>query len=195
MRRLEELTVRPGWRDRAACAEHDPDVFHPATVGIAQRNAIAAAKEVCDGCPVREDCLGWVLGLRENPSGIFGGLTHDERKRLRRGMTRRLDCERCGEPVGDVPLSGNLRRFCDRCRLDTQARANKRSKEDRARPFMPCVVCRTPVPDERVGQSRTEPTCGRWECKRALRLRRSNAAVWGDDDTLDGMGDDEAVPA
>lgn len=39
------------------------------------------AKEVCARCPVRTECLGHALRVQE-PYGVWGGLTEDERRAL-----------------------------------------------------------------------------------------------------------------
>jgi hypothetical protein len=48
--------------------------------GPAEKLAVAAAKEVCASCAVRQRCLG--AGMSES-RGIWGGLTPSERRRLR----------------------------------------------------------------------------------------------------------------
>ncbi len=73
-----------GWRARAACRGQDPELFFPiGTSGPAQIQ-IAEAKAVCARCPVREACLRFALDTGQE-YGIWGGLTEDERQRLRRG--------------------------------------------------------------------------------------------------------------
>ncbi|OAR22048.1 hypothetical protein A8W25_30025 [Streptomyces sp. ERV7] len=62
----------------AACTKADPEVFFDGTPG-----AIEVAKQICGGCPVRARCLRLALE-RGEAFGIFGGLTADERRRLRR---------------------------------------------------------------------------------------------------------------
>ena len=42
---------------------------------------VAELKEVCNACPVREDCLEWALTERE-PLGVWGGMTSAERSVL-----------------------------------------------------------------------------------------------------------------
>lgn len=65
----------PRWRLRAACLDMDPAVFFDGG-GLARR-----AKKICAQCPVQQQCL--VAGLSNDERfGIWGGLTHDERKKL-----------------------------------------------------------------------------------------------------------------
>ncbi|MGK2947784.1 MAG: WhiB family transcriptional regulator [Acidimicrobiales bacterium] len=79
----EGSSVRPAreldeqWKDHAACVGIDPDLFFP------ERGALTAmAKEVCMGCPVRQECLDYALahGMRW---GIWGGTTERQRRRKR----------------------------------------------------------------------------------------------------------------
>ena len=65
------------WRMDALCAQTDPDLFFP---DVGERNP--AAKAVCGRCAVREPCLAFALDNRE-VYGIWGGLSADERKKLR----------------------------------------------------------------------------------------------------------------
>jgi WhiB family redox-sensing transcriptional regulator len=44
---------------------------------------ITEAKKLCVRCPVRKACLGFALTTRQD-YGIWGGLTEDERRILRR---------------------------------------------------------------------------------------------------------------
>lgn len=69
------------WRRQARCRGADPGLFHPEDE---DEPAVAAAREVCSGCPVRQACLEYALAARE-PDGVWGGLTAKERRReLRR---------------------------------------------------------------------------------------------------------------
>lgn len=68
------------WQARAACLGTDPETFFPLSEGdtIATRHA----KAICSRCPVRDECLEFALhSLR---FGIAGGLTSEERRRIRR---------------------------------------------------------------------------------------------------------------
>lgn len=49
---------------------------------------VAEAKGVCGRCPVREACLEWALTTGQNPDGVWGGLTQDERARVIRRRRR-----------------------------------------------------------------------------------------------------------
>jgi WhiB family transcriptional regulator, redox-sensing transcriptional regulator len=56
--------------------------FPAGSTGRALRQ-IAKAKTICAGCTVRAQCLDYALDTNQEP-GIWGGLTEDERRTLRR---------------------------------------------------------------------------------------------------------------
>lgn len=68
-----------GWRQGAACADVDPDLFFPEPDVSDAR--VAEAKAVCAGCPVRQTCLDEAFRTNDRDS-ICGGLTPDEREQL-----------------------------------------------------------------------------------------------------------------
>ena len=72
----------PDWRTSAACRDADPELFFPdGDIGSARAH-VKAAKLICRGCPVSATCLSWALDSGQE-AGIWGGLTEDERRRLR----------------------------------------------------------------------------------------------------------------
>ena len=76
------------WRNDAACRDVDPDLFFPiGTTGIAV-DQVDAAKRVCASCAVREPCLEFALASNQD-AGVWGGLTEDERRTLKRARQRR----------------------------------------------------------------------------------------------------------
>jgi WhiB family redox-sensing transcriptional regulator len=66
------------WRDLAVCTQVDPDVFF----ATRDPDLTRAAKAICQGCPVRDECLKTALA---DPSltGIWGGTAADERTGMR----------------------------------------------------------------------------------------------------------------
>jgi WhiB family redox-sensing transcriptional regulator len=71
------------WRDQAACRTVEPDLFFPIGTSGPARGQLAEAKSVCHGCPVASECLAWALETGQN-SGVWGGMSEDERRQLRR---------------------------------------------------------------------------------------------------------------
>lgn len=73
------------WKQHAACASMDPNMFHPRHDTPPRRSAaIDAAKAVCRQCPVTAECLALALSVgSRNDYGIYGGTTPSERRALR----------------------------------------------------------------------------------------------------------------
>jgi WhiB family redox-sensing transcriptional regulator len=65
-----------------ACRGLDPGIFYPEDEHEAE-----VAKEVCEGCGVRDVCLDYALSTREK-AGVWGGATERERRRLIRQRRR-----------------------------------------------------------------------------------------------------------
>lgn len=87
------------WQDRAACLRlGTPDMFFPnGTTGDAEPQ-IRAAKSVCARCPVRAECLEFALSSRQD-FGVWGGLTEEERRSLRRARQRAVRRRAGNAPV------------------------------------------------------------------------------------------------
>jgi WhiB family redox-sensing transcriptional regulator len=84
---LPEVPKPDRWRNAASCRSVDPDLFFPVgTTGMAL-DQIAAAKEVCMTCPVKQPCLEFAL-VSNQDSGVWGGTSEDERRALRRQWLR-----------------------------------------------------------------------------------------------------------
>ncbi len=83
---------RPDWRADAACRDADPELFFPDGDIRSARAQLKTAKLICRGCPVCATCLNWARASGQE-AGIWGGLTEDERRGLRRrglSVSRRL---------------------------------------------------------------------------------------------------------
>jgi len=76
------------WRAESACLNTDPDVFFPVAVGTAAGKLVTRALRICDGCPVKQQCLDYAMRSGEK-DGIWGGTTPEERIRARRARNRR----------------------------------------------------------------------------------------------------------
>lgn len=70
------------WRERAACADTDPETFYPGQ-GESTREALT----ICHSCPVSTPCLNDALAHGDQ-FGIWGGLSVTERRKLRRRQRR-----------------------------------------------------------------------------------------------------------
>ena len=76
------------WRNQAICRDTDPDLFFPiGTTGQALVQ-IDRAKEVCEVCPVKTECLDYALETNQD-SGIWGGLDEEQRRNIRRQAAAR----------------------------------------------------------------------------------------------------------
>ena len=71
------------WRDHALCRDTDPELFFP--VGTTGQALVSQehAKLVCQECTVQQACLDYALDTNQD-SGIWGGLTEEERRSIRR---------------------------------------------------------------------------------------------------------------
>ena len=75
--------------DDPACAQTDPEMFFPQESfdfmgrNISKYRDIAAAKKICETCPLKVPCLEYALINVE--IGIWGGTTEEQRKLMRRG--------------------------------------------------------------------------------------------------------------
>jgi WhiB family redox-sensing transcriptional regulator len=75
------------WRNRAACLRVDPELFFPIGTTGAALPQIEEAKAVCRQCEVVEACLKWAMESGQD-AGIWGGLSRDERRALKRRNAR-----------------------------------------------------------------------------------------------------------
>jgi WhiB family redox-sensing transcriptional regulator len=132
------------WRTRAACLDHDPELFFAPDQERANRRnpRVAEAKAICATCPVQQACLRWAV---ENgiPYGVWGGLDEDERGTSRRPAPKAAPARKppapakldpitrpgCGRQRGYEAHTANGERQCDVCkawrargkRIETQA--------------------------------------------------------------------------
>ncbi|MFF4006555.1 WhiB family transcriptional regulator [Streptomyces sp. NPDC001717] len=70
-----------------ACRNADPGLFFPAYGRQLRHSQVIAAKELCTGCPVQEECLAMAVHADES-DGIWGGTTPVERRRMRSQLAR-----------------------------------------------------------------------------------------------------------
>lgn len=123
------------WQDHAACLGCDPDVFFPEA-----GEDSAAAKAVCAGCPVREECLEYAIATGQ-AYGMWGGVAQTPRRKMIKARAQtaglwRLTCVGCGK---DGPPAGTLREATEFARLADWAVTRDRSTR---RNVARCAGCR-----------------------------------------------------
>lgn len=120
------------WHAQAACRGVDVDLFFP----TAAQEGAEAAKAICEGCPVRVECLEAALERREE-HGVWGGTTVEERTRIRRqrararraaATTRRpgIGTDACGTDAGYQRHRRRGERPCKSCRAAHAERERQR---------------------------------------------------------------------
>lgn len=100
----------PDWRDAAACRNYNPELFFPVGNTGSALLQIEEAKAVCYRCPAIEWCLRWALDTGQE-SGVWGGLSEDERRALKRRAARQSG----REPV-DMLVFNKTASLEDACR-------------------------------------------------------------------------------
>ena len=75
------------WRHRATCLDEDPELFFPIGNTGPALLQIEEAKAVCRRCEVMDTCLRWALETGQD-AGVWGGLSEDERRALKRRNAR-----------------------------------------------------------------------------------------------------------
>ena len=92
---MDVTTLTATWRDAALCLGSDVDFF-PSEERYGKANwqgsplvqAQLRAKAVCAQCPVAAECLDYAMA-EPSLEGVWGGTIERERRRLRKGLTRR----------------------------------------------------------------------------------------------------------
>jgi len=74
-----ELLDLPAFFSEASCVGEDPQIFDGETV-----SAIVKAKQICNGCPIRDECARWAMQTQD--FGVWGSLTPNERSKKAKGM-------------------------------------------------------------------------------------------------------------
>lgn len=80
MQFLEEPV--PAWMTDAACRDMDTDVFFPTRE---EGSNWKPARDVCQGCPVRRECLAYAIRWKIK-DGIWGGMGPKGRRKYARRM-------------------------------------------------------------------------------------------------------------
>lgn len=72
-----QTVISARWQEAAACRGLDTEMFFPG-----RGESIAAAKAICNGCPVKIQCAGFAMDTRQR-FGVWGGSSERERRRQR----------------------------------------------------------------------------------------------------------------
>jgi WhiB family redox-sensing transcriptional regulator len=81
------------WRSKALCRDTDPELFFPVGTTGQALVQIEAAKAVCRQCEARAACLEFALATNQD-SGIWGGTSEEERRKIRREQVARQRASR-----------------------------------------------------------------------------------------------------
>jgi WhiB family redox-sensing transcriptional regulator len=77
----------PSWMERADCQNLPTAMFFPQP-GKGGAADSKTAIRICQGCPVREECLAYAMSFPDRSlPGIWGGTTERERSRLHHSTT------------------------------------------------------------------------------------------------------------
>jgi WhiB family redox-sensing transcriptional regulator len=71
------------WRKEALCRDTNPELFFPVGTTGPAISHIEQAKAICHACPAQAPCLEFALETNQD-SGIWGGTSEEERRKLRR---------------------------------------------------------------------------------------------------------------
>ena len=96
----------PGWRAKAACRGKPTEWWYPSRGAYGGGNGIRYGSDdtlealaICEGCPVRSDCLHEALLVGEaGQFGIWGGVSERQRRRIRKLGGRPRICAVCAKP-------------------------------------------------------------------------------------------------
>lgn len=65
--------LRQEWKDDAACAGADPELFHPTKTGLGAVKLQEMGIELCGSCPVIDTCREYAISHLEQ-HGVWGGI-------------------------------------------------------------------------------------------------------------------------
>ena len=168
--------VPPAWWREAACSGMPTSTF----VGNAGY-ASSAAVEVCQGCPVRDQCLEYALADPDLYAfGVFGGATPRERRAIGRARGLATSPLEVAEPKPEVAP-----RQLAACGTEAAYRRHERRREECAtcgidagepNPSTTCGCNRSCCPDGCSDPPRTPGSQYSMRCQKRRRRRRGAAA-------------------
>lgn len=82
------------WMADGNCAERPPSLFFPSD-GV----GVEVARRICEGCPVKDQCLEHALSNRID-HGVWGGTSERERRRILR-QRRLAAAAQAAQPAAD----------------------------------------------------------------------------------------------
>jgi WhiB family redox-sensing transcriptional regulator len=83
------MALKPWEFDNPACIDAGTELFYMEDDEFfVNTQSKGVAKKICNSCVHRSDCAEW--GIANEIFGIWGGLTSEERNRLRRRMRIRI---------------------------------------------------------------------------------------------------------
>lgn len=68
----------PEWQKDALCQDYEPETFFPER----SNKTGSLARQICNKCPVKQECLDWTLEIEKGAGGrhgFFGGTSPKER--------------------------------------------------------------------------------------------------------------------
>lgn len=77
---MDTIDETGNWRKRAACRNHDPEMWFPIGKGPLADYQYDQARQICLSCPVISQCEQWAAAVRPE-WGMLAGLTPAERRR------------------------------------------------------------------------------------------------------------------
>lgn len=73
--------LHPAWHSRGLCRQYPELDWFPSTAGWSADTE--TVKDICRSCPVQDECLAAAVADL-SLTGIWGGTSHRERRRMRR---------------------------------------------------------------------------------------------------------------
>lgn len=97
--RIRERQSTKSWEKWASCADdkYDTNLWFPTRQSTAKQ--VNEAKDICNNCAVRWDCLAYSIGNYEK-IGIFGGYAEIQRREIRKMLNRAI---KSGEVNPELP--------------------------------------------------------------------------------------------
>jgi WhiB family redox-sensing transcriptional regulator len=81
-RLIDYFESKNDWMAQAACRGAPQEMWFTPGVGTTDEHSLPGITACWTVCPVRVKCLEWSMAPRSK-AGIFGGLTTEQRRRLR----------------------------------------------------------------------------------------------------------------